>query len=143
MSQSSESRVAALSQGKFIQGAMHNTAPAKLYEESILYDNGQITQSGGLASFSGEKTGRSPKDKRIVMQDSIKDDVWWGEVNKPLSEDSFAKLKQQAVDFLDNCDHFYVLDAFAGWDPASQLKIRVVCSRAYHALFMHLSLIHI
>ena len=135
------SRVAALVQGKFIEGTLRNTAPARLYEESILYDNGQIAQSGALASFSGEKTGRSPKDKRIVMQDSIKDDVWWGEVNKPLSEDSFAQVKQQAVDFLDNCEHFYVLDAFAGWDPASQLKIRVVCSRAYHALFMHNMLI--
>ena len=136
-----ESRIAALAQGKFVEGVLRNADPSKLYEESILYDKGQITQSGGLASFSGNKTGRSPKDKRIVMQDSIKDDVWWGEVNMPLEESAFAQAKQRAVDFLDNCEHFYVLDAFAGWDPASQLKIRVICSRAYHALFMHNMLI--
>ena len=136
-----ESRIAALAQGKFIEGVLRNADPAKLYEEAILYDKAQVTQSGGLASFSGNKTGRSPKDKRIVMQDSIKDDVWWGDVNMPLEESSFAQAKQRAVDFLDNCDHFYVLDAFAGWDPASQLKIRVICSRAYHALFMHNMLI--
>ena len=66
-----ESRIAALAQGKFIEGVLRNADPSKLYEEAILYDKGQITQSGGLASFSGNKTGRSPKDKRIVMQDSI------------------------------------------------------------------------
>ena len=136
-----ESRIAALAQGKFIEGVLRNADPSKLYEEAILYDKGQITQSGGLASFSGNKTGRSPKDKRIVMQDSIKDDVWWGDVNMPLEESAFVQSKQRAVDFLDNCEHFYVLDAFAGWDPASQLKIRVICSRAYHALFMHNMLI--
>ena len=141
-----ESRIAAVAQGKFVEGkfvegVLHNADPAKLYEEAILYDKGQITQSGGLASFSGNKTGRSPKDKRIVMQDSIKDDVWWGEVNMPLEASAFAQVKQSAIDFLDNCEHLYVLDAFAGWDPASQLKIRVICSRAYHALFMHNMLI--
>ena len=141
MNQSSESKIAALAKGYFIEGVLHNADPSKLYEEAILFDNGQITQSGGLASFSGAKTGRSPKDKRIVMQDSIKEDVWWGDVNKPLEESSFAQVKQQAVEFLDGCEHFYVLDAFAGWDPKSQLKIRVVCSRAYHALFMHNMLI--
>lgn len=140
MSTVKTSRIAAISQGNF-EGILRNADPAKLYEEAIKFDNGQITQSGGLAACSGEKTGRSPKDKRIVMQDSIKDDVWWGEVNVPFSEESFTKSKQQAVDFLDTCEHFYVLDAFAGWDPKSQLKIRVICSRAYHALFMHNMLI--
>ncbi len=136
-----ESRIASITQGKFVNGVLRNAAPAKLYEESILHDNGQLTQSGGLASFSGSKTGRSPKDKRIVLQDSIKDDVWWGAINQPLEVSSFEQVKQQAVEFLDTCEHLYVLDAFAGWDPASQLKIRVVCSRAYHALFMHNMLI--
>jgi len=45
-----ESRIAALAQGKFVEGVLRNADPSKLYEESILYDKGQITQSGGLAS---------------------------------------------------------------------------------------------
>ncbi|MFN9878546.1 MAG: phosphoenolpyruvate carboxykinase (ATP), partial [Planctomycetota bacterium] len=83
----------------------------------------------------------SPKDKRIVDQPSVHDDVWWGDVNVALSADSFAALRKQAVSFLDECEHLYVVDAFAGWDPATRLKIRIVCSRAYHALFMHNMLI--
>ena len=64
-----------------------------------------------------------------------------GEINIPLSDDSYAAVRERAVEFLDTCEHLYVLDAFAGWDPDNQLKIRIICSRAYHALFMHNMLI--
>ena len=123
-----ESRIAALAQGKFIEGVLRNADPAKLYEEAILYDKAQVTQSGGLASFSGNKTGRSPKDKRIVMQDSIKDDVWWGDVNMPLEESSFAQAKQRAVDFLDNCDHFYVCLLYTSPSPRDKRQSRMPSS---------------
>ena len=135
------SRIEQISKNQFPKGLHRNAAPAQLYEDAIVFDNGRITKSGGIASLSGKKTGRSPGDKRIVKQDSINDDVWWGEVNIPLSEESFDQLRQRAIDYLDNTEHFYVLDAFAGWDPDCRLKIRVICSRAYHALFMHNMLI--
>ena len=135
-------RIDQITQGRFPADVHRNAAPAKLYEHAVLFDGGKITRSGGLAAISGKKTGRSPRDKRIVSQDSINADVWWGEVNIPMKEASFEKVRQQAVDYLDNSDHLYVLDAFAGWETGHRLKIRIVCSRAYHALFM-LSLIHI
>ena len=135
------SRIAAIQRGEFPKGLLRNTVPSRLYEEALQYDNGTITSTGGLSSRSGEKTGRSPKDKRIVKQDSIDKDMWWGDVNIPFSEDSFEKLRESAIEFLDECPQFYVLDAFAGWDPDCRLKIRVICSRAYHALFMHNMLI--
>ena len=141
MATATKSRIASLSQPDFPQGILRNTAPARLYEEAIKYDQGHITSTGGLASSSGEKTGRSPKDKRIVRQPSSENDVWWGDINIPMSADSFEKVRQRAIDFLDECPQFYVLDAFAGWDPNCRLKIRVICSRAYHALFMHNMLI--
>ncbi|MCL4141857.1 UNVERIFIED_CONTAM: hypothetical protein GTU68_010731 [Idotea baltica] len=136
-----KSRLGDIQKGIFPSDVLRNADPARLYQEAILYDNGEITQTGGLASLSGEKTGRSPKDKRIVEQPSIKQDVWWGDVNRSLTERSYEKIRGQAVDFLDNCEHLYVLDAYAGWAAASQLKIRIICSRAYHALFMHNMLI--
>jgi phosphoenolpyruvate carboxykinase (ATP) len=141
MASATKSRVEAIGRGEFPDGLLRNTAVARLYEEAIRFDKGTITSAGGLASFSGEKTGRSPKDKRIVKQASIDSDVWWGDVNVPLTEESFEKVRQQAIGFLDECEHFYVLDAFAGWDPSCRLKIRIICSRAYHALFMHNMLI--
>ncbi len=136
-----KSRIAAIKKGNFPAEVVHNASPARLYEDAIKFDHATITSSGGIATRSGQKTGRSPKDKRIVQQPSVEKDVWWGDINIPLPVASYEKVHQRAVDFLDQCPHLYVLDAFAGWDPNSRLKIRVICSCAYHALFMHNMLI--
>jgi phosphoenolpyruvate carboxykinase (ATP) len=51
-----------------------------------VYETGTaITSSGALTAYSGAKTGRSPKDKRIVYEASSQDEIWWGPVNKPMS----------------------------------------------------------
>lgn len=120
----------------------HNIPPALLYEHAIQYDRGsQITSSGALTALSGEKTGRSPKDKRIVRESSTEKDIWWGEVNIPLEDKTFAINKERAIDYLNTLPRLYVVDAFAGWDPKERLKIRIICTRPYHALFMHNMLI--
>ena len=141
MSTDPQSRVQQIQSGVFPEGTLHNAAPARLYEESVRFDQGTITSTGGIAAFSHEKTGRSPNDKRIVKADPSQDDIWWGPINIPFSKESFGRVREQAIDYLDHCEHFYVLDAFAGWDPECRLKIRVICTRAYHALFMHNMLI--
>src|SRR6185295_12859279 len=68
-------------------------------------------------------------------------DIWWGPVNIKLPESSFRAVRQRAIDFLNTQPRLYVVDGFAGWDPARRLKIRVICARPYHALFMHNMLI--
>ena len=124
-----------------VTNVLRNAPPARLYEDALRYDDGTIVSSGAIATDSGAKKGRSPKDKRIVQEPSSQDDVWWGSVNIPLSEDSFAKNKSIALEHLNNCERLYVVDGFAGWDPKTQIKVRVICTRAYHALFMHNMLI--
>ncbi|XP_071708487.1 phosphoenolpyruvate carboxykinase (ATP) 1-like [Rutidosis leptorrhynchoides] len=61
---------------------LYNLSPAELYvkyEQAIKYEKGSfITSSGALATLSGAKTGRSPKDKRVVRDDITEDDLWWG-----------------------------------------------------------------
>lgn len=65
-----------------------NPSVAALYEDALVYETGSaITASGALSAYSGAKTGRSPSDKRIVEEDSSKDEVWWGPVNKPMKPD--------------------------------------------------------
>jgi phosphoenolpyruvate carboxykinase (ATP) len=121
---------------------LHHLSTAALYEEAIRYDQGTcVSSTGALVAYSGSKTGRSPKDKRIVKQKSSEDDVWWGPVNFPLDELSFKINRQRAVDYLASRDRVYVVDGYAGWDPEQRLKIRVICSRAYHALFIQTMLI--
>ena len=81
MASITKSKIESISGGKFPEGVLRNAAPARLYQDAILFDAAQITSSGGLATKSGVKTGRSPKDKRVVDQKSVHDDVWWGAVS--------------------------------------------------------------
>lgn len=128
--------------GISVNEIIRNAAPARLYEMALAFDEGAaIVDSGALVAMSGEKTGRSPKDKRIVVHPDSKDDVWWGDINIPLEEETFDINRERAIDYLNNLDRIFVFDGYAGWDPEHQLKIRIVCERPYHALFMHNMLI--
>lgn len=127
--------------GISVQNVLRNAQPGKLYEQAILRGEGEIVSSGALAARSGEKTGRSPKDKRIVDSDPSSKDIWWGSVNIKLEEKTFEINKRRAIDFLNTRDQLYVIDGFAGWDKKHQKKIRIICLNAYHALFMHNMLI--
>ncbi|MCE9553086.1 MAG: phosphoenolpyruvate carboxykinase (ATP), partial [Planctomycetes bacterium] len=62
---------------------------------------------------------------------------WWGKVNIRLSPESSASLREQAVAYLNRSRRLYVIDAVAGWDPRYRVKVRIICARPYHALFMH------
>lgn len=119
-----------------------NLSPAELYEHALGRERGSaIVSQGALAVSSGEKTGRSPKDKRIVEHPESKADIWWGDVNIALSDRVFTINLWRAIDYLNTRQSIYVVDGYAGWDERYQLKVRIICSRAYHALFMHNMLI--
>lgn len=53
-----------------------------------------------------------------------------------MSAKSFPQLEEQAIKYLNDRKRLYVVDGFGGWDPANRVKIRVICTRAYHGLFM-------
>ena len=63
-----------------------NAPPAVLYEDAIRNEGAIVSSSGALINFSGKKTGRSPKDKRIVYEETSRDDIWWGSVNIKMDE---------------------------------------------------------
>ena len=130
------------SHGLHVQRVLRNPAPSTLYEEAIRGESGTtISDTGSLIAYSGEKTGRSPKDKRVVKHADSEADVWWGPVNFPLDEAIFMVNRERATDYLNTRDSLYCIDGFAGGDPEHQIKVRVICSRPYHALFMHNMLI--
>jgi phosphoenolpyruvate carboxykinase (ATP) len=125
-----------------VRNVLRNVPPARLYEEALRNEVGSaISSAGALIVSSGEKTGRSPKDKRIVEHPESSPNIWWGDINIKLDLHIFKINRERAIDYLNICPQLYVVDGFAGWDPAYRLKVRVVCSRAYHALFMHNMLI--
>jgi len=121
---------------------LRNLNAARLYEEALRTEPGaSISDTGALMAYSGLKTGRSPKDKRIARDSVSAPDVWWGDVNIALEPSSFLINRERAVDYLNTRERLYVVDAFAGWDPAHRIKVRVICARPYHALFMHTMLV--
>lgn len=120
----------------------HNLSPSVLYQHAIRYEkDASIAENGALVAYSGAKTGRSPKDKRVVRHPQSEKDIWWGSVNLPLEPQAFAINRERARDYLNICPRLYCFDGFAGWDPKYRIKVRVICSRPYHALFMHTMLI--
>jgi phosphoenolpyruvate carboxykinase (ATP) len=119
-----------------------NATPSFLYEAALRFEKGSaISSTGSLIAYSGKKTGRSPTDKRVVDEPEVRDDVWWGSVNIKLDAQSFTINRERAIDYLNTKERLYVVDGYAGWDPAYRLKIRIICARAYHALFMRNMLI--
>ena len=119
-----------------------NTSVPALYEIALRQEKGTaISDVGALLVYSGKKTGRSPKDKRIVKSPQSEQNVDWGDINIPLDEHTFMINRERALDYLNTRPRIFVVDAFAGWDPKYRLKVRIVCTRAYHALFMQNMLI--
>jgi phosphoenolpyruvate carboxykinase (ATP) len=121
---------------------LRNPSPATLYQEAMKRDpKTAISDRGALIAYSGDKTGRSPNDKRVVKHPESENDIWWGTVNIPLEEHVFAVNRERAIDYLNTQETLYVIDGYAGWDPDHRIKVRVICARPYHALFMHNMLI--
>lgn len=115
-----------------------NLSPSALYAKALRYDQGAvISDKGALILQSGAKTGRSPLDKRIVRDSKTESDIWWGEINIEMDAPTFKINRQRAIDYFNTRTRIYVVDGFAGWDPDHRVKVRVICTRPYHALFMH------
>jgi phosphoenolpyruvate carboxykinase (ATP) len=128
--------------GLTVREVHHNLSCGALYEHAIHFDKeSSVADNGALVAYSGGKTGRSPKDKRVVKHPDSSNDIWWGSVNIPLEHQTFAINRERACDYLNTRERLYCFDGFAGWDPKYRIKVRVICSRPYHALFMHTMLI--
>ena len=109
-----------------VEEVFRNLSPSTLYEHAILYEkDAHIAENGALVAYSGVKTGRSPKDKRVVNQSPSKDEVWWGSVNIPLEPQIFAINRERARDYLNSRERLYCFDGFAGWDTKYRIKVRV------------------
>src|SRR5438067_6042013 len=98
--------------GLTVGNVHHNLPPSALYEHAIRYEkDASIAENGALFAYSGVKTGRSPKDKRVVRHPDSEAGVWWGSVNIPLDAHSFAINRDRARDYLNTRERLY---CFAG-----------------------------
>jgi len=121
---------------------LRNLSTPALYEHALKFEEKQgthLTSTGALATLSGKKTGRSPKDKRVVSDTPMESAVWrgLGSPNIPLNKTSFLCNRETALDYLGSLERLYVFDGYANWDEKHRVKVRVVCARPYHALFIN------
>ena len=104
------------------------------------YDRGQLTELGAVNVMTGVYTGRSPKDKFFVLDDTTRDTLWWTTPgypndNKPTSQETWQALKEIAAKELSG-KKLYVVDAFCGANPDTRLKIRFIMEVAWQAHFV-------
>ena len=103
------------------------------------YEKGQLTESGAISVDTGIFTGRSPKDKYIVLDDTSRDTVWWSDQgkndNKPINQGTWDQLKSLVTDRLSG-KRLYVMDTICGANKNSQLKVRFVMEVAWQAHFV-------
>ena len=123
----------------------HNPSYEYLFKEETNpaltgYEKGQLTELGAVNVMTGIYTGRSPKDKYIVMDGNSKDTVWWTSEeykndNHPMSEDVWAKVKALAIQELSGKE-LYVVDAFCGANKDTRMAVRFIVEVAWQAHFV-------
>ena len=124
---------------------VYNPSYDELYREETKagltgFDKGVETEMGAVNVMTGVYTGRSPKDKFFVMDETSKDTIWWTSEeykndNKPVTEAAWAELKTLATEALSN-KKLYVVDTFCGANENSRLKIRFIMEVAWQAHFV-------
>ena len=124
---------------------IHNPSYEELFEAEMDptlegYEKGQLTELGTVNVMTGIYTGRSPKDKFIVMDDNSKDTVWWTSDafkndNHPMSESTWAVVKDLATKELSD-KKLYVIDAFCGANADTRMSVRFIMEVAWQAHFV-------
>ena len=124
---------------------VYNPSYDTLYKDELNpelkgFEKGKLTELGAVDVMTGVYTGRSPKDKFFVMDETSKDTVWWTSEgykndNKPVTPETWKALKELAVKELSN-KKLYVVDAFCGANPATRLKVRFIVEVAWQAHFV-------
>lgn len=111
-----------------------NLAPATLAELALARGEGLLTERGALAVRTGRRTGRSPKDRFVVAEPGVTEQIWWGPINRPLQPEVFDSLLRKALDYATS-QELFVFDGWGGADPRYRLPVRIITQKAWHSLF--------
>jgi len=114
--------------------AFWNFPTPALYEQAVRRGEATLAHGGALVTRTGHHTGRSPNDKFVVDEPESRDSVWWGNVNRPMTEAQFDGLHRRMLAYLQGRDIF-IQDCFAVADPELRFPIRVITETAWHNLF--------
>ena len=118
---------------------LRNLPVEDIIENIIDHQEGTLGLNGAVMVDTGRYTGRSPKDKYFVDEESSNKNLWWGPVNAKIDESIFDDLYEQVVDYYNHSDdsNTYVFDGFSGADPTYRLNVRIIAKKAWQAHFAH------
>ncbi len=118
---------------------LRNLPVEDIIENIVAHQEGTLGLNGAVMVDTGRYTGRSPKDKYFVDEESSNKNLWWGPVNAKIDESIFDDLYEQVVDYYNHSDdsNTYVFDGFAGADPNYRLNVRIIAKKAWQAHFAH------
>jgi phosphoenolpyruvate carboxykinase (ATP) len=111
-----------------------NLSTAELVEDAVRAGEGILAAEGPLVVRTGKHTGRSPEDKFVVDEPSSRDKIWWGKVNRPISEEHYDRLRARLVAYCADKD-LYAQDCLIGADPVHQRRLRVYTETAWASVF--------
>jgi len=111
-----------------------NLPTEPLYEEIAFRREGRITHLGPIVVNTGRHTARSATDKFIVKEGTTEDKIWWGEYNRPFSQDKFDELFGRLQGYLQGKDVF-VQDCYVGADPQYRMPVRIITEHAWQSFF--------
>ena len=130
---------------KDVKEVLYNPSYEVLYNEETRpeltgFDKGQVTELGAINVMTGVYTGRSPKDKFIVVDENSKNTVWWTTPeypndNHPATKEAWETCKQIAIKELSN-KKLYVVDGFCGTHKDTRMKVRFIMEVAWQAHFV-------
>ena len=116
------------------RNAYFNLTEPDLITHSLMRKEGELGIGGTLLVETGKFTGRSPKDKHIVVTDTTESAVWWDR-NARMSAESFDKLHQDMLNYVADKD-LYVQDLFGGADVKNRIGVRIISELCWHNLFI-------
>ena len=116
-----------------------NNSVESMVTDIVGNGEGVIGLRGAAMVDTGIYTGRSPNDKYIVDEPSSTEKIWWGPVNRKVSEEVFDVLYNKVVNYYNRSDDSktYIFDGFAGADPTYSLNVRIIAKKAWQAHFVH------
>ncbi|MFN3447143.1 MAG: phosphoenolpyruvate carboxykinase [Roseococcus sp.] len=110
------------------------TAPG-LVSHALRRGEGRLSASGAFIALTGQHTGRSVQDKFVVDDAEVTNEVWWGRINQKMAPEKFAGLAEKVRGWLAGRPVLFTQDLYAGADPAHRIRVRLVTTNAWHALF--------
>jgi len=117
-----------------IREVFYNYGTPALYEQVVRRREGLLAHLGPIVVRTGYHTGRSPNDKFIVKEPTSDKNIWWGKVNKSMTEEDFNRLFAKMMAYIQGKD-LYVEDCFVCADERYRVPIRVIAESAWHNLF--------